>query len=453
MGRPAWSVSQVHPAYPTTKFFSGAASAASLEQARQLARQRLVQGLSRELARLPGQARLPPVKELLGPTADIPIVLTWSSSDSSRHAALAAVDRSELGQGIGQQEEAAAQQAAQLLAKARELQDKIPYSALLNLLAAHHFEAQARRQAALRRTLAGAQAAGDKGKETVLKSQEALAAWFSHLRLSLIRGDGQKARPGKALPAPLVVAVEWLEQGLPRPVARMPLRFELLQLSAKAESHRSAENGWVTASPMIPAGAAGRIQVQVSLDLSQMLQDAGVSQPRPLSQVLDRQAAGIKLSARLHIPSADMPRCIVLVAESQEGDFVSNPVTVLELDRLLDGWGCDVVSREEVELKIPDAPTEADIVAALRGQVRWIIIGEAASVLDRELSETFVFSQAWGRLSLYSGDDGKERKRFEGKLKSPGTDAKTAGKRALKKLCGKALEDFRPVLDAGGEAP
>ena len=79
--------------------------------------------------------------------------------------------------------------------------------------------------------------------------------------------------------------------------------------------------------------------------------------------------------------------------------------------------------------------------------MRWIVIGQAASVLSRELRENFVFSEAWGRLSLFSGVDGQEKKRFEGKLSSPGQDAKNAGKRALKKLCRKAQEAFLPFLE------
>ncbi len=463
VGRPAWSVSQVHIDYPSTKFFSGAASAENLEEARKLAQARLADNLKKRvreafekqmaqvdknsLAYLSDQA----IDELIAEPAGIRIAVDWSSSKGVRHAALAVASRDEVLASAREQFKAYVQQVQQLLETAKQMEDKVPYAALLNLLGAVYIEAQATHQRIFVQALAGKETLGDDQKTG--GSEKALGQWLASLRLSVIRGQGQKARPGQVLSAPLVVAVEWLDQKVPRPLARAPLSMQMNVAKSKPIKLRCEQNGWATSSPMVPANAQGKLQVRVSLDAAQILEDAGLDPTDPRTASLRKVIAGDGLGIALRVPGKDTPRCIVLIAESQDGDFVSDPVSVRELNRLLGDLGCDAVGLDQVKLDLPDAPSEAQIVAALRGQVRWAVLGEAACGVSRELSENFLFSEAWGRFSLYSGTDGKELKRFEAKLKSPGQDAKTAGKRALKKLSKQAQKAFQPWIKGQSTQP
>ncbi len=250
-----------------------------------------------------------------------------------------------------------------------------------------------------------------------------------------------------------MVAVEWLDQKVPRPLARVPLSLHMNVANAKPIKLRCEQNGWATSSPMVPVGAQGKVRVLVGLDANQILEDAGLDPTDPRTASLKKIIAGDALDIALRVPGKDTPRCIVLIAESQDGDFVTDPVSARELNRLLEDLGCDAVGIEQVKLELPDAPSEAQIVTALRGQVRWAVLGEAACGVSRELSESFLFSEAWGRFSLYSGIDGKEVKRFEAKIKSPGQDAKTAGKRALKKLSRQAQKAFQPFFKGQSTSP
>ncbi|MBW2702746.1 MAG: hypothetical protein JRF33_18145 [Deltaproteobacteria bacterium] len=463
VGRPAWSVSQVHKDYPASKFFSGAASAENLEEARKMARSRLADNLKKRvreafekqmaqvdkgsLAYLSEQA----IDELIAEPAGIRIAVDWSSSKGVRHAALAVASRDEVLASAREQSKAYREQVQQLLETAKQMEDKVPYAALLNLLGAVYIEAQATHQRIFVQALAEKEALED-NQETG-GSEKALRQWLASLKLSVIRGQGQKAHPGQALSAPLVVAVEWLDQKVPRPLARAPLRLLMQVAKSKPIKLRCEQNGWATSSPMVPATAQGKLQVRVSLDAAQILEDAGLDPTDTRTASLKNIIEGDALSIDLRVPGKDTPRCIVLIAESQNGDFVTDPVSVRELNRLLGDLGCDAVGTDQVKLDLPDAPSEAQIVAALRGQVRWAVLGEAACGVSRELSESFLFSEAWGRFSLYSGIDGKEVKRFEAKLTSPGQDAKTAGKRALKKLSKQAQKAFQPFFKGQSTRP
>ncbi|MBN2497497.1 MAG: hypothetical protein JXR96_23090 [Deltaproteobacteria bacterium] len=428
IGRPAWVVSNVHPDYPLSRYFTGAAEGASPEQAEQASRADLIRRLPADLAAAVGA----------GPAAEIRIAVRWSSRCGSKHAALAVLDRKAMSAGIR----------GQLAARERRIQALLsppaaqpPYQRLIDLVVAFELELQSSGQH-VQLTAIAPQPPEAPGRD---RPMDRIDAYLAKLQIYAARGQGQKLRPGQEIV--LSAGVDLDDSA----VTGAPLAFRETENSEPARA-RADKNGWATVKMRLQPGASPRRAITARLDGAAVLEDAGLDPADPRLASLARKLEGAGVQFQLLVPTSKTPRAVLMVVETHEGAYAEQPQLVAEMKRLLVHAGLDVVDVGELAIEgLPAEPSEADIVQALAGKVDWVVLGRAECQVREQVAAGLVFAEASGTLALYRAGDSAAKARFEMKVRGAGRDPGSARLRALGKLAGEALQVFSPQLGEAGK--
>lgn len=209
------------------------------------------------------------------------------------------------------------------------------------------------------------------------------------IRVRVLEGDGQKARPGKPLAAPLRLRAEMNgavpAAGLPLRVLRAP---EGLDMQQHVQTDRSGEAMlWVT---RVPSGRTAIQEIAVGLDWERLLQERTDSVPAPDSDGWD--AREVVITYRVPVPSDY--RVGVAVYDGDTGRAMMGSPLQTALLEALQRSGFQTHDIFGMPGELPRAfsgkPSLVDARRRLEGLVDILVLGDVHVGTPRT-SEGFVF--------------------------------------------------------------
>ena len=458
VGRPAWVVSHQHEKYSNETYLTGTGEGSSLEEASQAAREDLIDKLKMRLGIILREKKqsvdqdswfnpyqLPP--EDLAKIARGKIVHTWKSSDGSSHAALAALERSELAKSAFEKVQAAYKSCRLSVDKGDSAlkEDRDPYQALLLYTQALLDFSLAEKQGILLEAATGSQLS-----DSSAPSAKELMGKIDHLldgmELRSVRGDGQRIDEQGALSSPLITGA-YMTDGPDRfPVKGLPLRFSVQPGEALDIHGTTNEFGAFTARPgKVPAEKGQSCLVVAHIDGKQVFSAAGLKPDDARFAALLERIKIFETSFRLLAPSEATTRVLVLVKESITGTQLPSSVVLEQFSRTLAREGFDLVDPEALP-QPPESPAPPEKVAeAVKGKTDILVLGNVEATVAQVVTDQFVFAKASGKIQAISAESGKILATFEQEVRGAGRDAQSADKRALTTFARKAI---RSVLAA-----
>jgi hypothetical protein len=432
VGRPAWVVTHQHEKFPSETYLTGTGEGRTPEQAAQAARDDLTTQLKMRLGIILQEKqqgvsagswfnpyRLPP-EELAG-IAGVEIVHTWNSSDGNRHAALAAVQRSQLAKTSFEKIQAALKSCRHSVEKGDQAlkEERHPYQALLLYAQALLDFTRAEKLGVLLQAATGKSLSVPEAP-TAQELTVRIDRLLDGVELRSVRGDGQRLNDLGALSSPLVTG---------------------------AYIHGSTnEFGAFTAHLKKVPTATDRARLVVArIDGERVFSDAGLNpDDSRFSDLLERIKI-FETSFRLLAPSQAATRVMMLVDETISGSRLHSSVVLEQFTRALAREGFDLVDPAVLEKPLEAAAPPDQAAAAVAGKTDILVLGSVEASVAQVVTEHFVFARARGKIQAVSAGTGRILAVFEQEVKGAGRDAQSADKRALTTFARKAI---RTLLEA-----
>jgi hypothetical protein len=451
-------VSHQHEKYSNETYLIGTGEGRTLEEASQAAREDLIAKLNMQLGIILQEKKQSVAKDSWFKPYHLPpgdlakiargeIVHTWKSSDGSRHAALAALERSQLAKSAFEKIQAAYQSCRLSVKKGDEAlkEDRHPYQALLLYTQALLDFTLAEKLGILLQAATGS-ALSDSSAPQVRELMGKIDRLLDGMELRSVRGDGQRVDDQGALSSPLITGA-YMTDGPDRfPVKGLPLRFSVQPGEAVDIRGATNEFGAFTARvEKVPADKGKTSLVIARIDGEQVFSDAGLrSDDARFSALLERIKI-FETSFRLLAPSEAATRVLVLVKESITGTKLPSSVVLEQFSRTLAREGFDLVDPEALPqpLEAPSQPEKA--AEAVKGQADILVVGNVEATVAQVVTDQFVFAKASGKIQAIAAESGKILATFEQEVRGAGRDAQSADKRALTTFARKAI---RTVLAA-----
>lgn len=458
VGRPAWVVSHEHEKFSKETYLTGTGEGRTLEEASQAARDDLVAKLNMQLGVILQEKKQSVAKDSWFKPYHLPpedvariargeIVHTWRNAESTSHAALAALERSELAKSTFEKIQAA-YKSCNLEVEKGDLalkEDQHPYQALLHYTQALLDFTLAEKLGILLQAATGSQLS-DSSAPSVQELIGKIDRLLDGVELRSVRGDGQRVDEQGALSSPLITGA-YMTDGPDRfPVKGLPLRFSIQ--SGEAVEIRGATNefGAFTARlEKVPAEKGKSSLVIARIDGEQVFSDAGLKPDDARFAALLERIKIFETSFRLLAPSEAAPRVLVLVKESITGTQLSSSVVLEQFSRTLAREGFDLVDPESLPqpVETPTPPEKA--IEAVKGKTDILVVGNVEATVAQVVTDQFVFAKATGKIQAIAAESGKVLVTFEQEVRGAGRDAQSADKRALTTFAGKAI---RTILAA-----
>jgi hypothetical protein len=458
VGRPAWVVSHEHEKFSKETFLTGTGEGRTLEEASQAAREDLIDKLSMQLGLILKEKKqgVPQdswFKPYLLPPGDLAkiaqgeIVHTWKNADGSNHAALAAIERSQLAKNTFEKIQAA-YKSCKLSAEKGDAalkEDRDPYRALLLYTQALLDYTMAEKMGILLQAATGT-SLSDSSVPCVKELVGKIDRLLDGVELRSVRGDGQRVDEQGALSSPLITGA-YMTDGPDRfPVKDLPLRFYIQ--SGESVDIRGATNefGAFTARlGKVPADKGKTSLVFARIDGEQVFSDAGLKPDDARFAALLERIKIFETSFRLLAPSEAATRVLVLVKESITGTNLPSSVVLEQFSRTLAREGFDLVDPAALP-QPPETPEPPEKAAeAFKGKADILVVGSVEAQVAQVVTEQFVFAKASGKIQAIAAESGKILATFEQEVRGAGRDAQSADKRALTTFARKAI---RTVLAA-----
>jgi hypothetical protein len=458
VGRPAWVVSHQHEKYSKETYLTGTGEGGNFEEAAEAARKDLIAKLNMQLGIILQEKKksvaedswfkpyhLPPGD--LAKIARGKIVHTWKSADGSHHAALAALERSQLAKSAFEKIQAA-YKSCNLEVEKGDLalkEDRHPYQALLHYTQALLDFTLAEKLGILLQAATGTEVS-DSSAPSVRKLMGKVDRLLDGVELRSVRGDGQRIDDQGALSSPLVTGA-YMTDGADRfPVKGLPLRFFVQPGEAVDIRGATNEFGAFTARlDKVPADKEQTRLVIARIDGEQVFSDAGLKPDDARFSALLKRIKIFETSFRLLAPSEATTRVLVLVKESITGTKLHSSVVFEQFSRTLAREGYDLVDPEALP-QTPETPMLPEKVAeAVKGKADILVVGSVEAEVAQVVTDQFVFAKASGKIQAIAAESGKVLATFEQEVRGAGSDAQSADKRALTTFARKAI---RAVLAA-----
>jgi hypothetical protein len=458
VGRPAWVANHQHDKYRSESYLIGTGEGSTREKAAQAAREDLISQLKIHLGLILQEKKQSVAKDSwfnpyhfspgnLAEIAKSEIVHTWNSKDGSRHAALAALDRSRLAKTSFEKVLAAQKSCKDSVAKGDlQLKDeRHPYQALLLYTQALLDFTQAEKLGILLQAATG-KSLSDPTAPTAKNLVDKIDRLLDGVELRSVRGDGQRVDDQGALSSPLVTGA-YMTDGTDRfPVKGLPLRFRLQRGESVDIRGSTNEFGAFTARlEKVPADPKKTSLVIARIDGEQVFSDAGLKPDDPRFSTLLQRIKIFETSFRLLAPNEAATRILVLVWEDISGTQLPSSVVLEQFSRTLAREGFDLVDPGTLEEPLEATLPLDKAIAATKGKTDILVLGSVEAGVSQVVTAQFVFAKAKGKIQAISTESGKVLATFEQEVKGAGSDAQSADKRALTTFARKAI---RTLLDA-----
>jgi len=463
VGRPAWVVSHQHEKYSTETYLTGTGEGRSLEEASQAAKKDLIAKLNMRLGIILQEKKqnvaedswFNPYQLLLENLANMAqgkIVHTWRSSDGSKHAALAALERSQLAKRAYEKIQAAYASCKLSLEKgdAALKEDQNPYQALLLYTQALLDFTMAEKLGILLQAATG-KALSDSSAPKVQELMGKIDRLLDGIELRSVRGDGQRVDDQGVLSSPLITGA-YMTDGPDRfPVKGLPLRFSIQPGESVDIRGATNEFGAFTARvEKVPAEKGKTSLIVARIDGEQVFTDAGLKPDDARFSSLLKRIKIFETSFRLLAPSEAAVRVLVLVKESITGTNLPSSVVLEQFSRTLAREGFDLVDPESLP-QPPETPAPPENAAeSVRGKADILVVGSVEAKVAQVITDQFVFAKASGKIQAIATESGKVLATFDQEVRGAGRDAQSADKRALTTFARKAI---RTVLAAIRKQP
>ncbi|MBW1810091.1 MAG: hypothetical protein JRJ87_17980 [Deltaproteobacteria bacterium] len=431
IGRPAWVVVRQHNEFPAERFIIGVGQGSSRRQA--------------ELKALEDAGRLID-SSYTGQDPIVPtVVLNWSSSDGSRHAALATIDRLVFAQDaaklIYQAEKECLMhvlQAEKVLAAERNL-----YLGLREYLSALQARARAENQRAFILSIVKEQSKKISGP-SISELLQKIDKLLSTVEILVVRGDSQRANASGDLPAALVAGA-YLVNGPERfPIKDLPLEF--LPPGAKespAIFATTTEVGTATIQIKgLPVLDKDKSIISVGLNGAKILAAAGVKSDDSRFADLLARINHHKTAFHYFSPGQATIRVAVIIEETTFGRPVARSQVAKYINRALAEKGFDLVDPNTLSDDLALIETLDEAPEAVKDHADVLVYGNVDADLFKVVNETFLFCQTSGHLRAVQLDSSRLLFAFEKTVKGAGLDEFAACQRAKDSFSNKFIPEL-----------
>jgi hypothetical protein len=444
IGRPAWVVVRQHNDFPAERFIIGVGQGSSRAQAEQKAvedARRIVDShYANQLKQLQAQPG-PAVRDPIVPK----VVLNWSSSDGSYHAALATIDRLAYAQDAEKHIE---QAEIDCLKHVFQAENAIAAERNLNLALREYISAllartQAEDQRAFLSSIEKNQTQKSRGP-SVSKLVDKIDKLLSKVEIIVVRGDSQRANASGDLPSPLVAGA-YLVNGPERfPVKDLPLEF--LAPNAKESSTILATTSDVgTATVRVKGLAVLEIDksiISVGLNGAKILAAAGIKNDDKLFADLLTRLKGRKATFHYFSPGQATTRVAVIIEETTFGRPVARSQVAKYINRALAEKGFDLIDPETLADDLALIETLDEAPDAVKDHADVLIYGNVDADLTKVVNETFLFCQTSGQLRAVQLDSERLLFAYEKTVKGAGQDEFAACQRAKDSFSNKFIPEL-----------